>query len=117
MNRRLVCAVDATPESAGAVRAAVAVGRALGVRIVFVHVVEPEDGPAESTRPAAADLERALAGLPVPADAIRRIEVGDPAELVVAAARDENAELIVTGTRGTGPRTKAIFGSVAAGIV
>jgi nucleotide-binding universal stress UspA family protein len=117
MRERLVCAVDATPESAGAVCAAIAVGHALGMRIVLVHVAEPADGSAEASHAAGADLERALAGLPLPADAIRRIEVGDPAELVVAAADDENATLILTGTSTASPRAKAVFGSVGARIV
>jgi nucleotide-binding universal stress UspA family protein len=117
MTDRLICAVDATPESAGAVCAAVAVGQALGMRIVLVHVAEREDGLAGPARSAGADLERSLAGLPVPADAIRRIEVGDPAELVVAAAHDEHAALILAGTRDAGVRGKAVFGSVAARIV
>jgi nucleotide-binding universal stress UspA family protein len=87
------------------------------MRIVLVHVAESEDGAA-GLRSAGADLERSLAGLPVPADAIRRIEVGDPAELVVAVARrDEQAALILAGTRDAGSRAKAVFGSVAARIV
>lgn len=118
MDQRLVCAVDATPHSAGVVCAAIALGRALGLRLVLVHVAEGEDSTDESERSrAAAQLERALNGLPIPPDAVRRVEVGDPAGLVVAAARDEQAALILTGTRAAGARTKALFGSVAARIV
>jgi nucleotide-binding universal stress UspA family protein len=85
---------------------------------VFVHVSEP-GGSVTGSAPgsAAAQLERALAGLPIPPDAVRRIEFGDPAELVVAAAADEGAALVLTGTRGGGGRAKAVFGSVASRIV
>ena len=118
MTDRLICAVDATPKSAGVVCAATAIGRALGLRTVLVHVAEPaRDGSDSGRAPAAAELERSLAGLPLPPDAVRRIEVGDPAELIIAAAHDERAALIVTGTRATGPRAKALFGSVAARVV
>ena len=118
MTDRLVCAVDATPESAGAVCAACAIARVLGMRTVLVHVAEPH---GRSTDPARArgsiELERSLAGLALPPDAIRRVEVGDPAELVTAAADDEGAGLIVAGTRRARARAKALFGSVASRIV
>jgi nucleotide-binding universal stress UspA family protein len=93
-------------------------GRALGLRPVLVYVAESRDGATGSARGvAAADLERALRGLPIPPDAVRRIEFGDPAELVVAAAADERAALILSGTRGAGGRANAVFGSVAARII
>lgn len=118
MTDRLVCAVDATAQSAGAVCAGVAIGNALGMRIVLVYVAEPGREPIEALRSRGlADLERSLVGLPVPADAVRRAEVGDPAEQVVAAADEEGAALILAGTRPAGARAKAVFGSVTTRIV
>jgi len=118
MSDRLVCAADGTARSAGAICTAFAIGRALGMRTVLVHVAQANDRSAAKARTrAAADLERSLAGLPVPPDTVRRIEVGDPAELVVAAAEDEDASIILTGTREAGARAKAMFGSVASRIV
>jgi nucleotide-binding universal stress UspA family protein len=100
------------------VRAAIGLARPLGLRLALVYVAEDRtslNGAGRSS--AAAELERLLAGLPIPPDSVRRIEVGDPAERVVAAAEDERAALILTGTRSKGARAKAVFGSVAARIV
>lgn len=118
MTDRLVCAVDCTPSSRGAVCAAIATAEALGMRVVLVHVAEPDgESHEELVGRASTALERLLAGLPLPDDAVRRVEVGDPADQVIAAAADEEAALVLTGTRSSGGRAKALFGSVASEIV
>lgn len=118
MADRLLCAVDCTPASRGTVRAALAVAEAMGMRIVLVHVVQP--GEIELARPGARGawaLERSLREIQLPADASRRIEIGDPAECILSAAEDEDAAVILTGTRSVAPRKKALFGSVASAVI
>jgi nucleotide-binding universal stress UspA family protein len=46
-----------------------------------------------------------------------RVEEGDPVEALAAAARERRACLAVVGTRGRGPLTSELFGSVSTGLV
>jgi nucleotide-binding universal stress UspA family protein len=51
-------------------------------------------------------------------DVVRmRVDDGDPVEIIAAAAHEQRACLIVTGTRGRGPVRTALFGSVSTGLV
>lgn len=46
-----------------------------------------------------------------------RIEVGQPAEAVIAVAREVKADLIMTGCRGLGLAQRIVFGSVSSAIL
>jgi nucleotide-binding universal stress UspA family protein len=43
--------------------------------------------------------------------------LGDPAEEIAAEAERRRADLVVVGSRGFGPVTGTLFGSVSAGVV
>jgi len=46
-----------------------------------------------------------------------RVEVGDPADKIVAVAREEGFDLIILGTHGHGAFQEAFMGSVAHGVI
>jgi len=50
-------------------------------------------------------------------DVQARIEVGQPAEAVIAVAREVKADLIMTGCRGLGLAQRLVFGSVSSAIL
>lgn len=65
----------------------------------------------DMTRKIAADLA------PRGIDVQVRIEVGQPAEVVIAVAREVSADLIITGCRGLGLAQRLVFGSVSSAIL
>ena len=97
-------------------RGAISVGRDLGGllkrRLVFMRVVEP--GTPPETIDIIAEHLRQLADGEAAFDqagALWLVDVGHPADRLVAAAEDEQASLIVLGSHG--PRS-SILGSVSA---
>lgn len=66
---------------------------------------------------------RAVRHAAVIADRLRRelvrmrVDDGDPIEQLSTAAREQQACLVVTGTRGRGSLRAALFGSVSLGLV
>lgn len=67
----------------------------------------------------AQDMTREIAaGLaPRGIDVQVRIAVGQPAEVVIAVAREVSADLILTGCRGLGLAQRLVFGSVSSAIL
>jgi nucleotide-binding universal stress UspA family protein len=136
MGRSIVCGVDGSADSQAAVRVAAEFADRLGSALILAHVAEPAyvayaaaypfggtAGPmatAEAAQSKAEDSERLLervavaAGLP---DAERRVAIGHPAEQLAELADDENAELIVVGSRGRGALKAAFLGSVSYNLV
>jgi len=108
----------------------------LGSRLVVAHVAEPASIPYAAAAPfggmagpdalvAEVDSQEALAeslleqvvvkaGL---VDAERRASVGRPAERLADLADDEDAELIVVGSRGRDAFKAAFLGSVSNSLV
>ena len=59
-------------------------------------------------------LERVQSLLPLHAGpAVKRLEIGSPAEVIVAAAEQEHVDLLVMGARGIGPIKERLLGSVS----
>lgn len=118
---------DFSDPSRNAFELACALARDYGARLIVLHVVAPwpalasgvpvpPPDPGVQQREAKEQLDR----LEVPhADirAERRVEVGDPAEVVLRVAREVGASLIVLGTRGRSGLGRLLMGSVAEQVV
>ncbi len=111
MTGSIICGVDDSESAKGAARVARGLSSKLGLRLVFVRVVDP--GSADGKISAIAErLERLTAcTTDVDCGAGWIVDVGHPADRLVAVAADEEAKLIVVGS--TGPRS-SLLGSVSA---
>ena len=136
MRRSIVCGVDGSPGSQAALEVAVQLADRLRSTLILAHVGEPSyvayaaaypfggtAGPtavAEEAESEEEDSERLLqrvavaAGLP---DAERRVAIGHPAEQLAELADEEDAELVVVGSRGRGALKSAFLGSVSYSLV
>ncbi|MEJ7784068.1 MAG: universal stress protein [Solirubrobacteraceae bacterium] len=136
MSRSIVCGVDGSADSQDALRVAAQLARRLGSRLVLAHVAEVAHVPYAAAAPfdgtvgrmamlaeidageevAARLLEQVAAAAELP-DAGRRVAVGHPAERLAELADEEDAELIVVGSRGRGGFRAAFLGSVSSSLV
>jgi nucleotide-binding universal stress UspA family protein len=109
----IICGVDDSDSAKRAARVARGLSSKLGLGLVFVRVVE--DGSSREHISAIAErLERVHGGVTeVDCGADWLVEVGHPADRLVAAAVAENASLIVVGS--TGPRS-SLLGSISADV-
>jgi len=137
MERSIVCGVDGSADSAAAVAVAAGMADRLGARLVLANVVEYVDAPYAT---AVAFGPRAFAQGPLTATlgeqvragerlleqmaeqeglkhAERRVVTGFAAERLADLADEEDAELIVVGSRGRGAFKAAFLGSVSTSLV
>lgn len=136
MDSSIVCGVDGSADSLKGVRVAAGLAERLGARLVLAHIVDHTDvtsavgpmGGAPAARPLLIDnlenLEQAGEQLLVEvADAAgleraeRRVEFGFAAQRLADVADDEEAELIVVGSRGRGAFKAAFLGSVSTSLI
>lgn len=111
MTGSIICGVDDSESAKGAARVARGLSSKLGLRLVFVRVVEAGSA-GEKISAIAERLERlSTCTTEVDCGAGWLVDVGHPADRLVAAAADEEARLIVVGS--TGPRS-SLLGSVSA---
>jgi nucleotide-binding universal stress UspA family protein len=119
---RIVVGVDGSATSREALRWAVRLGEALGAEVVAVHALglldrwHDPDASARSWRRTLCDLiEQAWCGPLVRSRGAHRVEVcdGDPVDVLLAAADDEHADLLVVGSRGVGDRPELALGSTS----
>jgi nucleotide-binding universal stress UspA family protein len=107
----IICGIDDSESAKRAARVARGLSSELGVGLVFVRVVgnkSPEEGISAVT----ARLARAArSATEVDCGASWRVDVGHPADRLVAAATAEKASMVVVGS--TGPRS-SLLGSVSA---
>jgi nucleotide-binding universal stress UspA family protein len=128
---RVVCGVDGSPQARKAAVAALALADRLGARLTLAHVsptrtVVPVDGLGAGPYPMAyaysedlafSDAEDAFTSLPPDITAAsfdREIRLGQPAVVLAEIAAEQEAELIVVGSRGRGAWRSAALGSVSA---
>jgi nucleotide-binding universal stress UspA family protein len=97
MSGSIVCGVASSESARRAVRLARSLGSELGLRLVFVRVVEP--GSHEEDVSAVAERLRLLSECTTDVDcgAGWLVDVGRPAERLAAVAVDEGARFIVVG--------------------
>jgi len=98
------------------IRAAVAAGN--GGQVVVVTAVPTAKMLAEQDEPLCADPEDLIAGARAllagrDIDVSVRVEEAEPAEALIATAREASAALIVVGARGDSYLARALRGSVA----
>jgi nucleotide-binding universal stress UspA family protein len=138
MGESIVCGVDGSADSLAALGVAARLAERLEARLVLAHVAEPALAPYaavgrigpggiaprpmtlatrdEQEEAGARLLEQRAAehGL---GDVEQRVVVGFPAERLADLADDEDAELIVVGSRGRGRLKAALLGSVSSSLV
>ena len=136
MRASIICGIDGSADSQAALTLAEQLASRLGTRLVLAHVVElahmpyaaaaPFGGGAvrmavteeiDSQKEAAELLLEQVAVAAGLADAEHRVAVGLPSERLADLADEEEAELIVVGSRGRGAFKAAFLGSVSNSLV
>jgi nucleotide-binding universal stress UspA family protein len=138
MDTSIVCGIDGSADSDAALTVAARLANRLGSRLVLAHVAEPALTPYAYEAPFGGLTlagprtehqeiheqqeagERLLAQRAKAAGishADHRVAVGLPAERLAEIADDEDAELIVVGSRGRGALKAAFLGSVSNSLV
>ncbi|MGH3019474.1 MAG: universal stress protein [Gaiellaceae bacterium] len=107
----VICGMDGSESAKRAARVARGLSSKLGLRLVFVHVVEA--GSTDEKISAIAERLQHLseACAEVDGGAAWLVDVGHPVDQLVAAAADEEADFIVVGSPG--PRS-SLLGSISA---
>ncbi len=113
MNGSIICGVDDSESAKGAARVARALSAELGSGLVFVRVVDDGAPDGEVSAVAARLHQLAESATEVDCGAHWIVEVGHPADRLVAVAKQEAASLIVVGS--TGPRS-SLLGSISADV-
>jgi nucleotide-binding universal stress UspA family protein len=134
----IMCGVDGSPDSQAALGVAARLAERLEARLVLAHVAEvpvasyaavggmgaSRIAPQPKTVATRDDKEKAgarlleqIAAAHGLGDAERRVVVGFPAERLADLADDEDAQLIVVGSRGRGRFKAAFLGSVSNSLV
>ena len=123
MLETILLAVDGSPHAERAAELVHELARNGGKEVVVVHVIEvmpmrgdvtmeldQERNGVEAASRYGKQLE--LAGVPTKVELIRTLS-GHVARLIVTAARDHQADMIVLGSRGRTDLTALLLGSVA----
>ncbi len=109
----IICGVDDSESAKGAARVARRLSAELGLRLLFVRVVDAGSAKGEISAVAARLNHLGESATEVDSGAHWLVEVGHPADRLVALAADEAASLIVVGS--TGPRS-SLLGSISADV-
>jgi len=126
MFERIVVAVDGSPQGGKTVPAAVELATRFGSAVTVVHVrehtkYEGEDvdlGPEQDAHQILDSAVEAFRAAGVRAEPVlRRVAPGHTPEEIVAAAQEQDAGLIVMGTRGMTELRSLVLGGVANKVV
>jgi nucleotide-binding universal stress UspA family protein len=119
---RIVVGVDGSSTSQEALRWAVGLAEVLGAEVVAVHALglldrwHDADASARSWRKTLCALVEGTWCAPLEqAPGAHRVEIrdGHPVDVLLAAAEDERADLLVVGSRGVGDRPELALGSTS----
>jgi nucleotide-binding universal stress UspA family protein len=113
MSGAIICGVDDSESAKGAARVARGLSAQLRARLVFVRVLDPGSSESELSSVAARLHHLAESATEVDCGAHWLVEVGHPADRLVAVAQKEDARLIVVGS--SGPRS-SLLGSISADV-
>jgi nucleotide-binding universal stress UspA family protein len=129
--KRIVIATDGSPGSHEAVGVGVELAAEQGAAMTFVHVLPADEfvvsgrlGPA-LPKPHHVEMDESEVALREAADAAEAAGVsytlellsGNTVDEIVAVADSADADMIVIGSRGRGPMTSALLGSVSQGVL
>jgi len=137
MEKTIVCGVDGSTDSEAALAAAARLADRLGSRLLLANIVEQVHSPyapvgalgpravvleplADSLEERVTAGERLLEEMAEKAnvgEAERRVVPGFAAERLADLADEENADLIVVGSRGRGAFKAAFLGSVSTSLI
>jgi len=124
----VVCGVDGSPAADAALQHGAALAKALGGRLLAVHVradaltphatslmpgPQPFTGSLDTAHTALASVENATEHLAVDIPVDTRIETGYAADRLAAVAAQERSAILVVGSRGHGAARSALLGSVS----
>jgi nucleotide-binding universal stress UspA family protein len=126
----IVCGLDGSAQSENALRAALTLRRVLDLKLMLVHAealdafvpaapgaapppLDPREDIERRRRAAAAVISRAAERSDVPMEAEERVGTGEPSRVIDAVAEEEDAAMIVVGTRARGALEGAAHGSVS----
>lgn len=107
----IVVAYDGSPGAEAALRRGAYIAAASGASLTLVWAVADD---AQERADARDELAAAAAALPDELDTDTWVMATPAATAIFAAVRDIGANLLVTGSRGRGPITAAVLGSVSA---
>ena len=126
----IVCCVDASPDAPEVVRIALWLADSLDLELVLVHVAPHTNVPgvaaavagherlrAEEHEEAEAVITRVVATSGLPSDVRTRAEIGDVGERIVEICAEEEATLVVVGSRGRGGLKTVVLGSTSQHVV
>jgi nucleotide-binding universal stress UspA family protein len=122
---RILWATDLSPVSEGAWHYALKLADVFAAAVILLHAVRPTKlaGVGDRARedylvPLRRDLERRQQTVQaLGLSAHQKVVVGVPAEVIVAEAQVEQADLIVMGTHGRSGLPHVLVGSVAAAVI
>jgi nucleotide-binding universal stress UspA family protein len=113
MSGSIICGVDDSASAKGAARVARALGCELGLGVVFVRAIDGNAADAEVTT-ISDRLSRLTAGVEeTDCGAAWSVEVGHPADALLAAAEKAQAAMIVVGSTGS---RSSLLGSISADV-
>lgn len=124
---RLVVGFDASPPSVRAVRLATELARGGRAHLWLVFAQQPDPRTAEprteeearvpvrATQKAMETLIREALAAGVGAEAL--VREGEPAAVILRAARELNAGMVLVGTRGLGGAARVLLGSISSRVV
>jgi nucleotide-binding universal stress UspA family protein len=126
--RRIIIALDESALAAHAAERGAELGRALSAEIGLVYVIDPKEVGLPDMGLAPADLmaslkHEAVHFLEATAQRLggispwRFVRDGKPADEILAAAREWQADLIVIGTHGRSGVSRVVLGSTAESVV
>lgn len=124
MGSCIVCGVDASREGGRAAAVAARLARDLGSNAVLVHV-DDRGGTRKLPRPPSPRRDRrrrkllkaTAAECCFPAGTRAKLATGDPTRELLAAARVEDAELLVVSTGGLSTASPALLGGTASALI
>jgi len=129
--KKILIATDGSPSAKEAVDVGVELAAEHGAEVTFIHVLPVDDYIVTGRlglalpKPHDVEMDESEVALREAADAAENADVpytlerisGNTVDEIVAVADSLDAEMIVIGSRGRGPMTSKLLGSVSQGVL